>query len=171
MGNKVLEFIIRAKDLTGAGLNSARSSIQGMATRVSSGIKNMTSSLMGVVGVTATAGAAVAGFASTLKAAFEFERYETQFKVLFGSLEKAKAHIAELQAFSAATPFQFGEIAEASRKLNVMTAGIMGATESLTLVGDAAAATGTQISELSMWVGRAYSAIKAGAPFFRWSHL
>jgi hypothetical protein len=115
--------------------------------------------------VTAGVGGAIKLFTSAIKAAFEFERYETQFKVLFGSLDKAKQRISELKEFAAATPFEFGEIAEASRKLHVFTNGVMGTTESLKLVGDAAAAIGAPIGELSTWVGRAYSAIKGGQPF------
>jgi len=165
MGNKVLEFIIRAKDATGTGLKQAQASIQGMANKASAGLKNLAGSMLGMVGATTVVGAAVAGFAASIKAAFEFERYETQFKVLFGSLAKAKTHIADLQAFAAATPFEFGEIANASKTLHVMTNGVMGTAGSLKLVGDAAAATGATIGELSMWVGRAYGAIKGGLPF------
>lgn len=165
MGSKILEFIIRAKDSTKAGLSKVRQNFQGLAGKVGGSIKSMMGSMARIIGVTAGVAGALKLFTSSIKSAFEFERYEVQFKVLFGSLEKAKQHIAELKNFSASTPLEFGDIAQASRTLIVMTNGVMGAKESLELVGDAATATGANIGELATWVGRAYGAIKSGRPF------
>jgi len=119
---------------------------------------SLKSGIVGLVAVFATISVAV-------REAFRFEAITQQFAILFGDMDKAKARIADLKEFSAGTPFQFGEIADASRKLEVFTDGVLGAKESLALVGDAAAATGNQINDVAFWVGRAYSAIEAGRPF------
>ena len=107
------------------------------------------------------AGAAVAGGMGLLvKKGLEFnatlESTETQFTVIVGSATRAKQIMAELVEFSASTPFQLGEIANAARILEAFG---IGGKASLTLVGDAAAAAQRPIEEVAMVFGR----IKAGA--------
>lgn len=165
MSNRVLEFIIRARDATAQGIQSVRERFHGFQQRISGGLKSLAGSMAGLLGVSLGAAGVIRGFTSAIQKAFEFERYQTQFKVLLGSLDAAKQRMADLQEFSASTPFQFADIAVASRQLHVFTGGVLGTKDSLRLIGDAAAATGSTIQELSMWVGRAYSAIKGGAPF------
>ena len=82
-----------------------------------------------------------------------------------GSLTKAKARMKELADFAAQTPFSMEDAVVASRQLHVFSDGALGATGSLRLVGDAAAAMGADMKEVSFWVGRAYSMIKGGQPF------
>ena len=162
---KKVEIIVTAKNATKAGARAVKVSLKSIsdsAKRVGTAIKAAFSKLRGAFIATAVAAAAMA---VTLKKAFEFERYTLQFKVLFGNMDEAKERIKDLQDFSAKTPFQFGDIAKASRALEIFTDGVMGGTESLKLVGDAAAATGTPINDLAFWVGRAYSAISSGRPF------
>ena len=112
-------------------------------------------------------GVAAAALAITLKKSFEFEKYRTQFKVLLGSMEAAQKRMKELSDFSARTPFQIADIAKASKVLEVLTDGLMGGTESLRVIGDAASFTGAEFDELAMWVGRAYSGIASGRPVGR----
>lgn len=165
MGEKILEYIIRAKDATSKGLNSAAKGFQGFRAKVNDKFKGLAKNIFSVkgaiVGLTAVAG----GLGLALKKSFEFERYETQFKVLIGNVDQAKRHIADLKEFSASTPFQFSGIAKASRQLMTLTDGVLGGKESLRIFGDAAATTGQQIEDVSFWVGRAYSSIQAGKPF------
>ena len=166
MSNRAVEFIISAKNLMKRGVDGAvqqlgRLRAIGMAVSHSLGIVLKAAGVAGFAGLTAAAGLAGAA----LKKAFEFERYQTQFAVLFKSLEKAKEHIRQLSVFAAETPFELPEIVQASRQLHVFTGGVMGGATSLKLVGDAAAASGASIGEVSMWVGRAYSMIKNGKPF------
>lgn len=166
MSNRAVEFIIRAKNLMGQGVNGAiqqlgRLKSAGLAIGSAMGTALKAGAVGGFAALTAAAG--LVGMA--LKKAFEFERYQTQFTVLFKSVDKAKAHIQQLSAFAAATPFEMPEIAQASRQLHVFTGGVMGGVASLKLVGDAAAASGASIGEVSMWVGRSYSMIKNGKPF------
>lgn len=171
-GARKLSFSIMAKSLVARGVNAATKALKRLGgvmkglnsigrgvARVFQGITRGFLRLAGVVSAGAVA------LWTTISKAFAFERMEAQFKVLFGSLERAKAHMADLAAFSAATPFQLADIAEASRLLQVFTDGVLNTQATLRLLGDAAAVAGAGISDVSMWVGRAYSALKAGRPF------
>ena len=167
-----LTFRIMAKNLVKAGVDGAVKAIGGLRAQFSRtlaggldfmgklGLAGM--GLSQVFHVVAKGAHALWG---ALEKSFQFERYAVQFEVLLGSVDKAKAHIADLAKFAAATPFEMPEIADASRQLMVLTGGVMGGAASLRLVGDAASVAGVSISEVAMWVGRAYDAIKAGKPF------
>ena len=101
---------------------------------------------------------------SFIKAGSEVEDLSTQFEVLLGSAEAAKERMAELAKFAETTPFQLEQVARASRLLQVLTGGVLATGDSLRMVGDAAAAAGTDFAELAMWVGRAYSGLQANRP-------
>ena len=77
-----------------------------------------------------------------VQAAGQMERYEAQFKVLTGSTEAAKARLKELVDFAAKTPFDLPGIIEASLLISALGLEIGTTTETLTLLGDAAAALG-----------------------------
>jgi hypothetical protein len=171
-GSRVLEFKIVALNLVRRGVMAARQELEGLK-RVAGGLQSIGRGIgtaWGVVErtflkVAGVVGVAAAALGYSIKKAFEFEAYEVQFKVLLGSMDKAKARMKELAEFSAATPFELPQIVAASRQLHVLTGGLMGGAASLRLVGDAASAAGADIGEVAMWVGRAYSMIKAGRPF------
>jgi len=165
MAQEELSFWIRIKDATAAAIARINARFQGMRQNIDQRAKAMVKSLFSVRGAIIGLAAVAGTLGYALKQAFEFERYETQFKILLGNLEDARAHIKDLQEFSARTPFQFGDIAQASRQLLVFSDGVMGGRASLELLGDAAAVSGRQIQEVSFWVGRAYSAIASGRPF------
>ena len=167
--NKVLEYIIRAFDRTKEGTDSAGKGADSMASRIGRNLANIKAGWDMLAGGVRTAGGLIAdaarGVWRAVSEAFKFETLTTQLSVLMGSMDKAKARMKELSDFAAAPPFQLDEVVRASRQLHVFSDGAMGAKESLKLVGDAAAAVGTNIEELSFWVGRAYSMIKGGQPF------
>lgn len=159
---KVLEYIIRALDKTAEGNRTARAGVSDTAKAIISQMANIKAAWD-------MASSAITGAArhvwSALKEAFKFETLTVQFSVLMGSMEKARERMRELSDFAASTPFQLEEVVVASRQLHVFSNGALGAKESLRMVGDAAAAVGQNIQEVSFWVGRAYSMIKGGQPF------
>ena len=99
--------------------------------------------------------------------AFKFETQTIQFKTLIGSIDKARAHMADLKALGDTPPFNLDQFAAASRQLMVMTDGVLGYKKSLQLIGDAAAATGKPIEEMGHAVGRLYAFIRDGQPLSR----
>jgi hypothetical protein len=168
-----LSLRIKAVNATKAAIDASVRGIRRLgrvSKRVAAGMRRSFS--VASAGIKRTMGAAFAGVAlaaaglgATLKKSFEFETLTTQFEVLFGDLKKAQDHMKALKEFSAKTPFEISDIAVASRQLNVFSGGLLGATDSLTLVGDAASATGQEMKDVAFWFGRAFSAVKAGQPF------
>ncbi len=165
MSNKLIEYTVSVRDRVSGRLGRISNSFKKMGSAVSNSLKHPVQTMMRFKGALLSVAAVAATFAITVKKAFQFESLTVQFSVLFKDMEKAKLHMEELKAFSGATPFQLEDIAKASRSLHVFTDGVLGSVASLGQIGDAAAATGNNIKELSFWVGRAYSSISSGRPF------
>jgi hypothetical protein len=160
-----IEFVIWARDKVsgalrtiGAGFTRLGKIARGIGSGMGAVFRRMRSAALPL-------GAAVGFLGASIKKAFDFEKVTTEFKVLFGSLALAKKHVTDLQKLSAKTPFQFEDLADASKKLEILTAGMLNTEEHLIKFGDAAAATGQDIGDVSFWIGRAYSAIQSGEKF------
>lgn len=151
------------------GMASATSRVGGLlgglGSRFTQAFGGAAGMIGGAIGVTFSLAGAIGLLGQALRKSFELERYKTQFAVLLGSVDAAKQRMADLVKFAAETPFELPELANASKTLEVLTGGALGSAESLRVIGDAAAVAGQPISEVSMWVGRAYDAIKSGRPF------
>lgn len=96
----------------------------------------------------------IAGGAA-IKAAADFERLETQFKVLIGNDDDAQAFFKTLQDFSSRTPFQFADIAQAAQSMLAFGFSTDQAKDSLQFLGDISAATGAGLSDLTLILGQA----------------
>lgn len=107
------------------------------------------------------------GIKLVMSKAFAFETQTMQFKTLIGGIDEAKAHMADLKALGDTPPFSLDQFARASRQMMVMTDGALGYKDSLTLIGDAAAATGNDVETLGHSVGRLYAFIRDGEPIGR----
>lgn len=96
------------------------------------------------VGVALVAGAVSAGaFASkAIAAAGTMEQTRMAFTGLLGDAEQANIFINQLQAFAAATPFEFSGIAKASQRLMAMGIAARDVIPTMTALGDAASAMG-----------------------------
>jgi hypothetical protein len=94
----------------------------------------------------------------------EIEFTEAQFQGLLGGVDEAKERVEDLYKFANETPFQMGEVAEASRMLQVLTKGALASGEALKMVGDAAATAGADISNVALHVGRMYNGLESGRP-------
>lgn len=163
--NHVVSFLIRAKDGATKTLHSIGSAI----TSLGSALLRNGANIQAWGQMIGSAVAKVQGVFGTLwgaiKESFKFETLTVQFKTLLGSMDAARERMAMLTKFAETTPFEMEEVARASRTLTVMSGDALGSAWALRTVGDAAAATGANIEELSMWVGRAYAMIQAGKPF------
>lgn len=103
-------------------------------------------------------------FTKPIQLFVEKEQATKSFEILLGSANAAKTKIEELTNFAATTPFQLPEVINASKQLEVLTHGALNTIEGLRMVGNAAAASGVKIDELSMWFGRLYDGIQSGRP-------
>ena len=135
--------------------------------RAREALKTLGRNLVNVQAGVALARAAFQKFSAVLTLPFKFETQTRQFKTLIGSIDEAKAHMADLKALGDTPPFGLDQFAAASRSLMVMTDGALGYKKSLELIGDAAAATGRPIEEMSQAVGRLYAFIRDGQPLSR----
>ncbi len=81
---------------------------------------------------------AATAIGNTLKHAFGFETAVTNFKVLLGSVDAAKAHVAELKDFANSTPLTFGDLQQASKLLLSFGAEAETIMPSLKMLGDIA---------------------------------
>lgn len=113
----------------------------------------------------AVAGAfAAVGIGQTIKTSIDLEvqqqNLESSFEVLLGSKRKAQKRIDDLTTFAGSTPFTRDEIYKASRTLQVFTGNALSTGKGLKMVGDVAAGTNNEFSDVALWVGRMYDGMK-----------
>lgn len=151
------------------------------ASEVSAGIARMAAesrvALAGMAGAASGIAAALAGiagfagFTALIAGSVQFnaslEQNTQAFATLLGSMDVAKARMAELFDFSAHTPYQMAEVVAANRELEAVTGGVLSDVKGMRLVGDAASAVGAPLQEAAMWVGRLYSELRNGEPIGR----
>lgn len=158
--NRVVEYIIGAKDATAGAIRSALARLRTFASGVGSNLMNIRAGF----GMLRTAISSAMEF---MRKTFAFEKMTVQFRTLIGNMDEARAHMRMLQELGSTPPFSLEEFAAASRQLMVMTDGALGFKKSLELVGDAAAATGQPIQNLAHELGRAFAIIRDGQPLTR----
>ena len=93
------------------------------------------------------------------------ESTQLQFKTLMGSAAEANTRVKELFDLAAHTPFTFESVTVAARQLEVFGGAALDTQKNLIMLGDAAAATGASIQEVTFWTGRLYGDLQAGKPF------
>jgi len=93
------------------------------------------------------------------------ETSQMQFETLMGDADAARTHVADLFEFAKKTPFESEPVIAAARTLRTFGGGALDTMENMTMFGNAAAGTSSDIKEVSFWFGRAYAAIQAGQPF------
>ncbi len=133
--NKVLEYIIRAKDATGGAISSALGRLKSFASGVGRQLANVKAGLDMALGA-ARSFARV--FASAIGEAFRFEKAVSDFRVLLKSVDAAKEHIADLRRFASSTPLTFGDLSQASKLLLSFGASVGEVMPSLKMLGDIA---------------------------------
>ena len=120
-----------------------------------------------LAGIAASVGAVVslgAAIQQSVKFNAELEQQAVAFKTLLGNAEAASRRMKELTKFAAETPFELPEIVQASKVLQSLTDGALASGEGLRMVGDAAAATGRPLNDVTMGVGRLYAGLQTGTP-------
>jgi tape measure domain-containing protein len=100
------------------------------------------------------------GILSTVEASKKMESISTQFRVILGSAEAAQKQVEDLQRFAAETPFQIDGIAESAKQLISFGVAQKNVVPTLKQLGDIAAVTGAQISDLTIPYGRLISTQK-----------
>ena len=167
MANLNIAIQIAARDNASGPIGRITNSLDGLKNRGFAGLQ--TAGKLALGGLGAGVAALGAGFGFLAKNAIDMnatlETSTLQFATLMGSTEQAEAHVRSLFEFAKATPFETGPIIEASRMMQTFGGEVLNTTDNLTLIGDAAAATGAPIDDLGFWVGRLYANLQAGQPF------
>lgn len=177
--NGTVEIKGLEKALKGAGDEATKTGKKGKkgldkmkkaAKKVQGAVGQITSKLV-LMGAAAAA-AAVGGLAVMVKMGLDMnstlENSQVAFKVLVGDATRAANIMRELKDFSATTPFQIAEIAQAAKLME--TFGI-GGKKNLTIVGDAAATAQVPIFELAATLGKIASGAGVGEAFNRLGEL
>ncbi|HBE71241.1 MAG TPA: hypothetical protein DDW52_24100 [Planctomycetaceae bacterium] len=99
-----------------------------------------------------------AGLGFGVQLAADAQDAELSFKALTGSAEAAKNVIAELNSFSASTPFSFADdVLPAAQQLLTYGFSVDELQDQLRILGNVAAVSGTDFAELAKLIGRARS--------------
>lgn len=171
MADNDVEVKIGVKD-TGVAkeMKKINSSIKGMGKEVTAAVKQSNSSfniMKGFIGGSLVTGgfnvlknAAVGAFGAIVDKAKEMEQLETRFKTLTGSTHGAKVMLENLQNFAASTPFQLPGLSESAAKLISFGIAQDQIIPKLQVLGDVAAATGSDIGDISLIFGQVSAAGK-----------
>lgn len=105
-------------------------------------------------GISSAFGAAKGLLGQSFGLAIDKEQTEIAYGTLLGSAEKAKAVIKDLSDFGANTPFEFGEVSEAGKKLLSFGFDADELVPKMTQIGDVASALNIPFSELAEMLGK-----------------
>lgn len=93
--------------------------------------------------------------AVSLKQAADFETLRVSMDTLNGSVEEGARNFERLKEFSAATPFQLGDLAKAQNMLQGFGLSADDAFDSISMIGDIAAISGGSIDGIGIAFGQA----------------
>lgn len=98
-----------------------------------------------------TALSVAGGFA--VKSAAEFQQTRIGLENMLGSADKARSLLADISKFAAETPFEFPELAQATRQLVAFGFSAEDAFKTMKQLGDVSAAVGAPINDLAYLMG------------------
>ncbi|MCA9313157.1 tape measure protein [Candidatus Saccharibacteria bacterium] len=146
-----LEFRLTvASDQFNDAISKAKKSIKGLEESFTKVAKVSSAAFVGLAG---SVGLAV-------NEAAKIETITSQFQVLTGSVLGAQKAVEQLQQFSAATPFSFESVANAGRQLLAFGFEVDQLTPKLQVLGDVAAASGSDIGDITQIFGQVAAAGK-----------
>lgn len=125
-------------------------------SKSSDSIGNRVGSAMGTIAKRAALAFSVAGVAASafaLKSATDFEQTRIGIENMLGSADKAKDLLKDISDFAAKTPFEFPELAQATRQLLAFGFNARDAFKTMKQLGDVSAAVGAPIGDLAYLMG------------------
>lgn len=148
------EVVKQFKKLFGKAKDSGKKTGKNFSKGFSSGASK---ALDGIKGKLISLGAIAAGVFATsvaVRAAADFEKIQTRLETLTGSAAAAGVVFDELKTLSASTPFQLGDIANASAKLISFGFSAGTVADQIKEIGEVAAGSGADLGELSLIFGQ-----------------
>lgn len=148
-----LALAITARNQAQAVLNQLKKDIGGVSER----LRGMGSGLQSVGGkLTAGVTLPILGLGgAALKIAGDFEQTQIALTTMLGNADKANTLFNEMREFSASTPFEFPQIAEAGKMLLAFGISSEKVIPKLKSLGDIASGVGIPISDLTLIYGQA----------------
>lgn len=161
MSSVELDFKLETKRAT-QELRNLNSSVQKVGDQVSLTRLSIANAFgAAIVGTIKSAASAIANSIGTIaNKTIELEKLTTQFEVLTGSAEDAQKMMKDLQDFAAATPFQLPGLAKVSSQLLAFGFRQEEIIPKLKLLGDVAAASGTDLADIGLIFGQISAAGK-----------
>jgi tape measure domain-containing protein len=130
--------------------------IESKVKRTGANIGNLGARVAGVgAAVAGIGGIGAAALSWPLQLAANMEQTEAAFTTLLKDQTKAAALLQDLQKFAASTPFQFNELADASKKLLAFGSSASQVEGELRAIGDVASGIGAPIGEIAEIYGKA----------------
>lgn len=139
LGDLVVKIGADTRDLN-KQLGKVQREVRGMTSNITQLGKNMTRSI--------TLPLAALG-AAAVKSAADLETLETSFISLTGGAKQARDMVADLNKFTAETPFQLEQVGKAARQLIAAGTDISEVNMQLQFLGDIAATSGSSIDEIA----------------------
>ena len=153
MADRILKSTLVLEDKTEKVLTGFRARVKAIAPQ-----------LLAAASAAAVLSAATATVRKGLDFRKQIETATVQFQSFFGSVADAETHVKRLIDFAANTPFQLPGLLRASRMLLTFGADAVYGSDTLKVLGDAAAGVSQPIEDVSVWVGRMYTNLQGGQP-------
>jgi len=145
-------------DDTAEKSENAESRLSKFASTLKNGFSAALNFTTGAIGVASTAITALG------KIAFDYntdlESYQTNFEVMLGDAEKAKAKVAELADMGAKTPFELSDLANATQTLLAFNVSADSSTDVLQKLGDISLGNVQKLESLTRAYGKMSSSQK-----------
>ena len=138
----------RGMKAVGVGIDSAKREWRSKFSGFSEVSNQLANSLLGFSAI------AAAGAVGLVRMAGQLEMTAASFEVLLGSAEKANRLLADLRDFSARTPFQFSQLANASQQLLAFGFSAEAIIPMMTAIGDAAMGNAEKIGRITLALGQ-----------------
>ena len=112
--------------------------------------------------------ASIAGFVSqSVVAGTNLQRLQQNFETLIGSQARSKKLFDDIIQFSAVTPFQFPDLANAARQLLAFNTGVENINKNLRILGDVSLGNTERLGRLIYAYGQVYTAQRLNAQELR----
>lgn len=144
MAQANIRAVITAEDRASKTLGGFSDSVHGLSSKIASSAKVATAAL-----VAATTAAITFG----VKSAAEFQQTRVGIENMLGSVEDARSLLSDISKFAAETPFEFPELAQATRQLIAFGFSADDAFDTMKQLGDVSAAIGAPINDIAYLMG------------------
>lgn len=158
MADTKLNIVIDAQNKANKAFGSVNNELESLSSRM----KKFGGVVKKVAKIgTVAFGALATGIGFAVKEFAKFETAEVAFESMLGSADKAKEMMKDLQEFSAKTPFQFADIAKATRTLIAFGSTGEYAKEQIKFLGDISAGANVPLADLAQIFGKVQTKGKA----------